>query len=126
MTNHWRTLASACAAVGLLLGACGDDDVEDATETAEEVAGDAAETAGDAWASFRTQFERLVDKASTGDSEAQEELLDRCRDSLQELRKDNDPKAERVGALCDKIRDADDGTAWDELRNEVKDIDSGS
>lgn len=126
MTKHWRTLASACAAVGLLQGACGDDDVEDATETAEEVAGDAAESAGDAWATFRTQFERLVDKASTGDSEAQEELLDRCRDSLQELRKDNDPKAERVGALCDKIRDADDGTAWDELRNEVKDINSGS
>lgn len=126
MTNHRRVLGSACVAVALLLAGCGDDDVEDASNTAEEVAGDAAETAGDAWASFRTQFERLVDKASTGDNEAQEELLDRCRDSLQELRKDNDPKADRVDALCNKIRDADDGTAWDELRNEVKELNSGS
>lgn len=115
----------------MFLAGCGDNDdsardtsdrIED---TVQEGAEDLAKAADDAWASFRTNFERLVDEAATGDSEAQEELLDRCRDALQELREADDPDADRVGELCDQIRDADDETAWDELRAEFEELDLG-
>ncbi|MBW3547287.1 MAG: hypothetical protein KY452_04000 [Actinobacteria bacterium] len=112
--------------MGLAFGACGDDETADRTaDTVEDVAEDAADTAENAWASFRTGFERLVDEAATGDSEAQDQLLDQCRDTLEELRKADDPGADRVGQLCDNIRDADDETAWDDIRQEFEDIDVG-
>lgn len=113
----------------LLLGACGDDDNGEDTadrveDTVEDAAEDVAEAADDAWATFRTGFERLVDEAVTGDSEAQEELLDECRDALEGLRKADDPTADEVGELCDHIRDADDETAWDELRAKFEELDA--
>lgn len=116
----------------LALGACGDDTdaaadrAEDAAaqaaRAAKQKAGEAREAAGDAFATFRTGAERLVDEASSGDNEALEKLLDQCRDTLEQMRKDNDPRAERVGALCEKIRNADDGNAWKEIREEFKQI----
>lgn len=129
MTLTTRRVAAGLFAVALLLGGCGDDgeDVDVDTEQVENEIGDAAgdvrEETLDAWATFRTGFERLVDKASTGDSEAQTELLDQCRDTLEVLRQDDDPRAEQVGELCDQIRDADGETAWDEVREEVESID---
>ena len=127
-----RGAAFLLAAV-LVLGGCGDDDVDSAAERAEQAAeraaeevkdeaGDAREAAEDAFATFRTGFERLVDEASSGDSEAQEELLDECRDSLEQMRKDDDPRAEQVGALCQHIRDADDSNAWEQIREEYEDL----
>lgn len=114
----------------LFLGACGDDgdgDIDVDTEQVENEAGEAAdevqEEVGDAFATFRTGFERLVDKASTGDDEAQAELLEECRDALESLRQDDDPRADKVGELCDRIRDADDDGAWDEIREEIEAID---
>ena len=71
---------------------------------------------------IRTGFERLVDEASSGDSESKERLLDECRDSLERLRKDNDPRAEQVGTLCEKIRNTDDDNAWKEIREEYDEI----
>ncbi|MBW3627488.1 MAG: hypothetical protein KY412_07750, partial [Actinobacteria bacterium] len=117
MAHTPKTLAISIAALGLAFGACGDGDAADRTaDTVENVAEDASDTAENAWASLRTEFEELVDEAATGDSEAQDQLLERCRETLEELRKADDPGAERVGQLCDNIRDADDQTAWDELR----------
>ncbi len=126
MAHTPKTLAISIAALGLAFGACGDDDAADRTaDTVESAAEDTADTGEDAWASLRTEFEELVDEAATGDSEAQEQLLEQCRETLEELRKADDPGAERVGQLCDNIRDADDETAWDELRQEVEEIDVG-
>lgn len=126
MAHTPKTLAISIAALGLAFGACGDGDTADRTaDTVENVAEDASETAENAWASLRTEFEELVDEAATGDSEAQDQLLERCRETLEELRKADDPGAERVGQLCDNIRDADDQTAWDELRQDFEEIDAG-
>ncbi|MEY2425252.1 MAG: hypothetical protein QOI61_824 [Actinomycetota bacterium] len=132
MKNAARWTAAVLLVGALTAGACGDDDVdnaaqraEDAAERVKDEAGDAKEKAADALATFRTGFERLVDEASSGDSEAQEQLLDECRDTLEQLRKDNDPRAEQVGALCQQIRDADDGNAWKEIREEWDQIRNG-
>ena len=129
MSRGLKFIGSALAATALFLGACGEgEDVDTTTDTIEQAAEDAAENAGDAanvaWASLRTNFERLVDSAATGDDEAREELLGHCRDTLQDLREANDPGADQVGEFCDKIRDADDETAWDELRTEFEELDA--
>lgn len=116
-----RRIASACFAATLMLGACGGDD-EVTSDEVEDAVGDAREETEDAFASFRTGFERLVDKASTGDNEAQEELLNLCRDTLEDLRQADDSRSDEVGELCDEIRDADDQTAWDSIRQKIDDI----
>lgn len=117
-------------ALSLLLGACGDDTGDEQTtdtldETVDDVTDDIEEGARTAWASLRTNAERLIDEASTGDSEAQEQLLEECRDTLQELRESGDKDTDRVEQLCDDIRDAEDDADWDALRNEVRAIDKG-
>lgn len=119
-----RRTSAAVIAGALLLGACAGDDTPDVdTDRVEDAAGEAREEAQDAWASFRTGFERLVDEASTGDSAARDELLNQCRDTLEKLRKAEDPRADKVGELCDRIRDADDETKWNEIRQEIDEID---
>ena len=122
-----RTFIGSLAAVALVFSGCSDDDAAETADRVEDTARDAAEDIGeaaeDAWASFRTGAERLVDEAATGDNEARDELLDECRDTLEEMRQDDDPEADRVGELCDDIRDADDETAWDEIRQEIEEID---
>ena len=125
-------MVAVLLAAALAAGACGDDDLDEAAERADDAAervkdeaGEAKERAEDALATFRTGFERLVDEASSGDDEAQEELLDECRDTLEELRQNNDPRAEQMGALCQKIRDADDGNAWQEIREEYDEFRNG-
>ncbi len=129
MRNPARWTVAVLLAAALAAGACGDDDLdaaaqdaENAAERVKDEAGKAKEQAEDGLATFRTGFERLVDEASSGDAEAQEKLLDECRDSLEQLRQDNDPRAEQMGALCQKIRDADDGNAWTEIREEYDQI----
>lgn len=117
-----RRIASACFAATLVLGACGGDD-EITSDDVEDAVGDAGEQAEDAFATFRTGFERLVDRASTGDNEAQQELLNLCRDTLEDLRQADDPRADEVGELCDEIRDAGDETAWDSIRQKIDAID---
>lgn len=116
-----RRIATACFAATLALGACGGDDEVTSGEV-EEAVDDAREETEDAFATFRTGFERLVDKASTGDNEAREELLNLCRDTLEDLRQADDPRSDEVGELCDEIRDADDQTAWDSIRQKIDDI----
>jgi hypothetical protein len=112
MRRIWHLLVVACLGLGTL-AACGDDDTEERVDDAAE---DLGEAAGNAWASFRTNWERLIDQASTGDTEAQDELLGECRDLLQDLREDDDPAADGVQSFCDSIRDADDDADWDATR----------
>lgn len=108
------------------LGACGDDDADDVAREAEEAAQEVGEAAQDAWASLRTDAERLVDEIQTrNDPEAKQQLLDRCRDTLEELRQAESPDADRVAAVCDRIQDADvnDRDAWSDVEREISELD---
>ncbi|MFP5377214.1 MAG: hypothetical protein ACLGIO_10615 [Acidimicrobiia bacterium] len=108
------------------LGACGDDDADDVAREAEEAAQEAGEVAQDAWASLRTDAERLVDEIRTrNDPEAKDQLLDRCRDALEDLRQAESPDADRVAALCDRIQGTDvgDRDAWSDVEREISELD---
>ncbi|HVM02404.1 MAG TPA: hypothetical protein VM263_07005 [Acidimicrobiales bacterium] len=107
------------------LGACGDDDADDVAREAEETAQQAGEAVQDAWASLRTDAERLVDEIRTrNDPEAKDQLLDRCRGALEELRQAESPDADRMAALCDRIQDTDvgDRDAWSDVEREISEL----
>jgi predicted small secreted protein len=125
-----RRLATALVALAAFtFTACNDDDGNGVGTGVQDDARDGVERAtdavGDAWASFRTGFERLVDRAATGDNEAQEEILEQCRDALEEMRQEDDPQAERMERLCDDIRNADDQADWNALRQAVEQMHAG-
>lgn len=139
-----RKLPLALALAAALLVACGGDDgdgqatddtqndveqlAEDARESAGDVASEAADRLRSGWASLRTNSERLVDAIRTrNDPDAKQELVDNCRDRLQDARAANSDQADRIESLCDRIRDTDvsAGDAWDEIRSEIEDIDVG-
>lgn len=116
----------AVIALVTALGACGDDDADDLAREAEETAEEAGEAVQDAWASLRTDAERLVDEIQTrNDPEAKEQLLDRCRDTLEELRQAESPESDRVAAMCDRIQDTDvnDRDAWSDVEREISELD---
>ena len=118
-----RVLALIVAAAALV-GACGDDDT-DVEQEAREATADARAAGQDAWASFRTDLERAVDEVdSLDDPKAKEELLESCRDTLESLRKAESAQADRVSAVCDRIRDteADNRNSWEELKKEVAEL----
>lgn len=131
MTTGRSTAArTRCAAVlvaialGSLFAACGDNDVDpEATrDTVEERAGDAREQAENAFASLRTDAERLLDQFQTRNApEAKQQLLDQCRDVLERLRRANSENVGRVQSLCDRIRDTDpaNSSIWREVRDEI-------
>jgi hypothetical protein len=138
------TIAMALAVVAGLFVGCGDDDdgqatsdttqndvgqvAEDVREGAENVASEAAQKLRTGWASLRTNSERLVDEIKTrNDSEAKQQLLDECRDRLQDAREADSDQVERIESVCDRIRDTDvnAGDTWDSIRKEIDDIDVG-
>jgi hypothetical protein len=138
------TIALALAVVAGLFVGCGDDDdgqatsdttqndvgqvAEDVREGAENVASEAAQKLRTGWASLRTNSERLVDEIKTrNDSEAKQQLLDECRDRLQDAREADSDQVERIESVCDRIRDTDvnAGDTWDSIRKEIDDIDVG-
>jgi nucleotidyltransferase/DNA polymerase involved in DNA repair len=111
-------------ALGTLLAGCGDNDVDpQATrDTVEESAGDAREQAENAFASLRTDAERLLDQFQTRNApEAKQQLLDHCRDVLERLRRANSKNVDRVESICDRIRDTDpaNSSTWREVRDEI-------
>ena len=131
-------------ALASLLVACGGDSnggqasddtqggvervAEDVREGAEDAASAAAERLRTGWASLETNAERLVDRIKTdGDSEAKQELLDDCRDRLQDARAAGSDQADRIEGLCDRVRDTDvnAGDTWDEIRKQIEDIEVG-
>lgn len=120
-----RTAVALIAIVfGTLFAACGDNDVDpEATQdTVESAARDAREEAEDAFATLRTEAERLMDEFQTRNaSEAKEKLLEQCRDALERLRRAESDQADRVDSLCDRIRETDpsNSSVWSEVRDEI-------
>jgi len=111
-------------ALGTLLAACGDNDVDtEATQdTVENATSDARQEAEKAFATLRTEAERLVDQFQTRNApEAKQRLLDECRDALERLRRADSNQVGRVESLCDRIRDTDPSNAslWREVRDEI-------
>lgn len=120
-----RAFIVALFALTGVFAACGTDDIDTETtqDTIEETAGDARQAAEEAFEELRTGGERLVDEIQTRNApEAKEQLLDRCRDALERLRKADSDQAERVDDLCNRIRDADvsNSEAWNEIREEIE------
>jgi hypothetical protein len=131
--HMWRRgVALAFLVIAAVGGGCSEETENEARETAtslgqeaRDAAGDLREAAGDAWASLRTDSERLVDEIQTrNDPKAKQDLLDRCRDSLEKLRRSNSDSAERVDRLCTRIRDTDVNAreAWNDVRRDINEI----
>jgi hypothetical protein len=123
-------LAVAVIALGTLLAACGDNDVDtEATQdTVENATSDAREEAEKAFATLRTEAERLVDQFQTRNApEAKQRLLDECRDALERLRRADSNQVGRVESLCNRIRDTDPSNAslWREVRDEIAKLREG-
>ena len=111
-------------ALGTLFAACGDNDVDtEATQdTVETATRDAREETENAFATLRTEAERLVDEFQTRNApEAKQRLLDQCRDARERLRRANSDQVGRVDSLCNRIRDTDPSNAslWREVRDEI-------
>jgi hypothetical protein len=76
----------------------------------------------DAWAGLRTDGDRLVDQIKThNDSSAKQNLLDSCRNAVEQLRKNENAQADSANDLCNKIRDTDvnAGAAWDSIKSQL-------
>ncbi len=110
-------------ALGTLFVACGDDaDTQATQDTVAEATRDAREEAENAFATLRTEGERLLDEFQTRNApQAKEMLLEQCRDVLERLRKANSDQAGRVDSLCNRIRETDpsNAAAWREVRDEI-------
>lgn len=111
-------------ALALLSVGCGDDvDTEATRDTIAEGAEDARAAAENSFADLRTQGERLVDQVETRNApEAKEQLLERCRDVLERLRKAGSNNADRLDSLCNRIRDTDvtNQQVWREIKDELR------
>ncbi len=114
----------------LLVGACGDEDADMAQERvppqAEEAARDASAATKDALASLRTDAERFVDNLQSSEApRAKQALLDKCRDVLEKLRKDNSDAVGEAERACERIQETDvtDRDAWNQIRGEIRQLD---
>lgn len=109
------------------LSACGSDDVgtEATGDTIEQAGRDAQDAARDGLGGLRTDAERFIDDIqSRNASEAKQQLLERCRDSVERLRKASSDEAERVTAICERIQNSDleNRSAWDEIKQEIEKV----
>jgi len=123
-----RLVAGVLFALSIAAVACSEDGTVD-TDKAKEQANQAGETirneTRDAWATMRTDGNRLVDQIQTrNDPEAQKQLLDNCRKSVEQMRKNDAPNSDRVNKLCDQIRDTDvkNSNAWNEIKTQFNDL----
>ena len=118
-----RAVVLITIALGMLFVACGDDvDTEATQDTVEDATRDAREEAENAFATLRTEGERLLDEFQTRNApQAKEKLLEQCRDVLERLRKADSDQAGRVDSLCNRIRETDpsDASVWREVREEI-------
>ncbi|HWC11729.1 MAG TPA: hypothetical protein VG455_10945 [Acidimicrobiales bacterium] len=127
-----RKLETVILVGALTLAGCGDDNGETTVDTVEqqteEAARDARAAAQDIWASVRTDAERLLDQIRTEDAPRfKEQLLERCRDALERLRKAESDAAGRVEDLCSRIQETDvtNADAWADIRREIDQVDVG-
>jgi len=107
---------------------CSDDGTVD-TDKAKDQANQASQSikkeTRDAWATMRTDGNRLVDQVQTrNDPEAQRQLLENCRKSVEQMRKNDAPNSDQVNRLCDRIRDTDvkNSNAWNEIKTQFNDL----
>lgn len=118
-------LAIAMAAVAVACEGGSDINTEEAESTVRDAANNAQQQAEDAWASLRTDGERLIDEVQTrNDPEAKDQLLNSCRDAEQRLRENDNANADRVNEFCDSVRDGDpnDTGAWERIKSEFQQL----
>lgn len=126
LTRHLALLV-ACV---VLLVACGNEDADTAQDQvppqAEETAQDASEATKDALASLRTDAERFVDELQTSEApRAKQALLDKCRDVLERLRRDDSDAVPQAERTCERIQETDvtNRDAWNEIRAQIARLD---
>ena len=123
-----RLLAAALLATTAVAVACSDDgtvDEDKARDTANKATETIKKETRDAWATMRSDGTRLVDQVQTrNDPEAQKQLLENCRKSVEEMRKNDAPNSDRVNKLCDQIRDTDvrNSSAWNQIKTEYNEL----
>lgn len=122
-----RVLLATIIPLAAALTGCSSDDVgTDVTrDTIEERAGDVQEAAREGMSGLRTDIERLIDDVQARNApEVKQQLLDRCRDALERLRRASSDSADRVQGLCDRIQGADitNQSVWNEIKQEVEQI----
>lgn len=123
-----RMLVALLLAGAVVAAACeSDSDVNSgqAQDRARDTTGTVRDQARDAWASLRTDGERLIDNIQTrNDPEAKQQLLDRCRDAEERLRENDSRNADRVNEFCDNVRDTDlnNTDAWERIKAEFEQL----
>jgi hypothetical protein len=131
-----KVVVSALLLVAVGAAACNGDDSRygngDTRQQADEAATQVRESATEVrnevrqvWASLVTDADRLVDRVQTrNDPEAKQELLERCRDTLEQMRRNDSPGTDRVSTLCDRIRDTDvnNESGWEEIKRRFNDL----
>ncbi len=122
MTRILLRFVPALLLLGAVVGvACEDEKVGSGRDATDRLQQEARE----AWASLRTDGERLLDDVQArNDPEAKQRFLDRCRDTEERLRKAKDANADAVNEFCDRVRDADvkNTTAWDDLKRQWQEL----
>lgn len=116
MISTRLTFALLALALGMaVIGGCTQED----QDAAESKVGEARAEVKDAWASMRTDGEKMIDRVQTqNDPEVKQDLLDSCRNALEKMRQADSAAAGRVDGLCNQIRDADpqDSDAWNNIK----------
>jgi hypothetical protein len=129
-------LVLAGAAAGVACSDSGTVDKDTATDRAQTAATQVQQSAQNAansqdlqgaWASLRTDAYRLLDQMQTrADPDAKKQLLDRCRATQDQFKKNSDSaNADKVGKFCDRVRDTDPSAqgAWNEVKSELTKLD---
>ena len=114
VANRASPIASAAAAVASQVAA-----------QASPVAGQVSAAARSAWASLSTDGSRLIDQLQTGGSaDNKAQLLSKCRDAEEKVKKENDSRAGDVTKLCDQIRDTDVNAkdSWGQVKTKFNDL----
>jgi len=123
-----RTVAAAVLFGAVAGVACSDDgtvDTDKAKETAQQAQQDITQETRGAWATLRTDGSRLIDQVQTrNDPEAKQQLLNRCRDTVENMRKNDTANADQVNKLCDKIRDTEPNSqnAWNDIKTQFNEL----
>jgi hypothetical protein len=124
-----RLLAGTLVVAAVVGVACTDDggvDTDRARDEAQQTRQEVTEEAKDAWASLRTDGERLIDEIQTrNDPDAKQRLLNQCRDVLEQMRKNDAANADRVDQFCNRVRETDPNarSAWNEIKAEFEELD---
>jgi len=123
-----RLLATALFVSAVAGVACSDDgsvDTDRARDQAQQTQQEVTKEAKDAWATLRTDGERLIDEIQThNDQGAKDRLLNECRDALERMRQNDAANAERVDKFCDRVRETDPNSqsAWNEIKAEFREL----